>query len=65
MSSLFKAPSVPRPPKPPTRTTQDVQRAEELERRRRSLAAGRASTILTQRLGRTTGAISRKTLLGE
>lgn len=59
------SPRVPRPKPPPGRSAAEVQEAELLERRRRALARGRASTILTQFGAPLTGTVSKKTLLGE
>ena len=64
LSPIFSAP--PPPPPPPTRDDAAVRRAALEERQRRSLAAGRASTIRTGGEGVTEPAPVRKTeLLGE
>ena len=62
-----KTPNLPPPPPPPDINSGDVQAAAEAERKRRALAAGRASTILTSGQGvvDNSGYGAGKTLFGE
>ncbi len=68
MSGLFSRPNTPPtpplPPAPPVRTNEEARQAGSDERRRRLLAGGRQSTILTSGLG-VTGGGSGNDLLGQ
>jgi len=66
MGGLFgspKQPALPPIPPPPGRSDADIQADASAERRQRTLARGRASSILTKK-DETTGASAKKVLLG-
>ena len=67
MGAIFgtpAAPAPPPPPEPPKVSDSEVQARALEERKRRTAAGGRASTILTSGQGVAEGGAAAKTLLG-